>query len=90
MKNFFFILLLLGTVAAVFLYLNPELRHEAQALLQSSGLQPKAPSIVYKWRDRSGQWQYSQSPPPKGTPFEEVEARSDVNIMPLPEALKNK
>ena len=87
MKKFILILLLLAIAAAVFFYLNPELRREVQGLLQSSGLQP-ASTTVYKWQDADGTWQYTQTPPAGGTPFEPVEARSDVNIMPLPDELK--
>lgn len=87
MKKLIFILLLLGIAAAAFLYLNPDLRHEVEGLLQSSGIKD-ASTTVYKWRDASGQWQYTQAPPPEGTPFERVEARSDVNIMPLPDELR--
>ena len=49
----------------------------------------KAPAITgpsvttaYKWRDSSGSWQITDQPPPDGTPYEKVEVRSDVNIMP--------
>ncbi|WP_126453946.1 DUF4124 domain-containing protein [Sulfuriflexus mobilis] len=89
MKKLLLILLLLGLAAAVFFYLNPALRREATDLLKSSGLQP-ASMAVYKWRDTAGQWQYTQAPPPEGTPFERVEARSDVNVLPVPDELKNK
>ena len=87
MKKFILILLLLAIAGAAFFYLNPELRREVESLLQSSGLKP-ASTMFYKWQDADGQWQYSQDPPPEGTPFERVEARSDVNIMPLPDELK--
>jgi|GEM_PF-874339 len=87
MKILLYLLLLLVITAAAALYLSPALRHEAQDLLQSSGLQTDT-TTVYKWRSTDGQWQYTQSPPPAGTPFEQVEVRSDVNILPLPEALQ--
>jgi hypothetical protein len=88
MKKFLLILLLLAIAAAVFFYLNPELRHEAEGLLQSSGLKQPAPTMFYKWQDADGVWQYTQTPPPEGTPFERVEARTDVNVLPLPDELK--
>jgi hypothetical protein len=43
---------------------------------------------MYKWQNNQGVWQYTQKPPPEGVPFEEIEARSDVNVLPLPEQLK--
>ena len=88
MKKFILTLLLLAIAAAAFFYLNPELRREAQDLLQSSGLQQPPSTTVYKWRDADGLFHYTQDQPPEGTPFERVEARSDVNILPLPEELK--
>ena len=49
----------------------------------------KAPAITgpsvttaYKWRDASGSWQITDQPPPGDTPYEKVEVRSDVNIVP--------
>lgn len=88
MKMLLYILLILAVTAAAALYLSPSLRHEAQDLLQSSGLQTDT-TTVYKWRSADGQWQYTQTPPPAGIPFERVEVRSDVNILPLPEALQH-
>lgn len=90
MKKFILILLLLAIAAAVFFYLNPELRREAKELLQSSGLQQPVSTTVYKWRDADGLLHYTQDPPSEGIPFESVEARTDVNVMPLPDELKDK
>jgi len=87
MKNLFLILLSLAIATTAFLYLNPELRHEVEGLLQSSGIKD-ASTTVYKWRNTDGVLQYTQTPPPEGVAFEQVEARSDVNVMPLPEKLK--
>ena len=87
MNKLILILLSLAIAASAFLYLNPELRQEAKSLLQSSGLN-KASTTVFKWRNTDGVLQYTQTPPPEGVAFEQVEARSDVNVMPLPEKLK--
>ena len=87
MKKLILILLLLTIAAAAFLYLNPELRQEVRGLVQSSGL-TDASTTFYKWRDADGVLQYTQTPPPEGIAFEQVEARSDVNVMPLPDELK--
>ena len=89
MKKLILILLSLAIAFTAFLYLNPELRHEVEGLLQSSGLKD-ASTTVYKWHNADGVLQYTQTPPPEGVPFEAVEARSDVNVMPLPEKLKAK
>ena len=39
----------------------------------------------YKWQDKSGQWHYSNEPPPKGVKFEVVEVDPDVNVTPAVE-----
>lgn len=87
MKNFLLFLLVLSIVAALVLWWSPELRKETNDLLRDTGL--KSTSVtLYKWQDRQGVWQYTQNPPPEGIPYQEFEARSDVNVLPLPEQLK--
>jgi hypothetical protein len=87
MKTFLLLLLMLCIVATLVLWWSPELRKEANKLLRDTGL--KSTSVtLYKWQDRRGIWQYTQDLPPEGVPYEEVEARSDVNVLPLPEQLK--
>ena len=90
MKTLLLILVSLLIAAAAALYLNPELRHEAESLLQSSGIKNNPSTTFYKWRNADGILQYTQTPPAEGIAFEPVEARSDVNILPLPEQLQDK
>lgn len=42
------------------------------------------PSVTtaYKWRDGAGNWQITDRPPAQGIPYETIEVRSDVNIVP--------
>lgn len=40
------------------------------------------PGALYKWQDKTGEWHYTDSPPPTGVRHEMVELRSDVNVMP--------
>ncbi|UCE76765.1 MAG: DUF4124 domain-containing protein [Gammaproteobacteria bacterium] len=87
MKPFLLRLLMLGIVVALVLWWSPELRNDADKLLRDTGLRSTSVTL-YKWRDKQGVWQYTQDPPPAGVPYEEVEARSDVNVLPLPEQLK--
>jgi hypothetical protein len=87
MKNVLLFLLMLAIVAALVLWWSPDLRKEAAAVLRDTGLTSSSVTL-YKWQDKQGTWQYTQEPPPAGVPFEEVEARSDVNVLPLPEQLK--
>ena len=87
MKDYLLFLLIFFIVAALVLWWSPELRKEANDLLRDTGL--KSTSVtLYKWQDKQGVWQYTQDPPPDGVPYEKVEARSDVNVLPLPEQLK--
>ena len=87
MKDYLLFLLMFFIVAALVLWWSPELRKEANDLLRDTGL--KSTSVtLYKWQDEQGVWQYTQDPPPDGVPYEKVEARSDVNVLPLPEQLK--
>ena len=78
---------MLGIVAALVLWWSPELRNDANDLLRDTGIKPTSVT-VFKWQDKQGVWQYTQTLPPEGIAYEEVEARSDVNVMPLPEQLK--
>ena len=86
MKNILMIFILI-CIVTVAVWLIPDLRNQANRLLKETGL--KWPSAtMYKWRNQDGVMQYTQTLPPEGVPYEEVEARSDVNVLPLPEKLK--
>jgi hypothetical protein len=87
MKTFVKFLLMFAIVAALVLWWSPDLRKDVNGLLRDTGLESSAVTL-YKWQDQQGGWHYTQDPPPEGTPYEEVEARSDVNVLPLPEPLK--
>lgn len=87
-KNILLILLVVCGVAALVLWLSPESRNEAKSLLRDTGL-ISSTAILYKWRNEQGVWQYTQTPPPEGIAYEKVEARSDINVLPLPETLKS-
>jgi hypothetical protein len=89
MKNFLLLLFMLCIVTALVLWWSPELRHQADALLRDTGLKSTS-ATLYKWQDKQGVWQYTQEAPPQGIPYEKIEARSDVNVLPLPEQLKKK
>ena len=84
MKTFLSRLLMLGIVLALVLWWSPELCKDADDLLRDAGLRSTS-ATLYKWRDKQGIWQYTQNAPPAGVPYEQVEARSDVNVLPLPE-----
>jgi len=87
MKNVLRFLLMFAIVVALVLWWSPDLRRQASALLHDTGLGTTSVTM-YKWQNNQGVWQYTQKPPPEGVSFEEIEARSDVNVLPLPEQLK--
>lgn len=87
MKTLLLTLLFVTGVAALVLWMSPELRRDATGLLRDSGFGSDT-TTAYQWRDRHGVLQYTQVPPPEGVPYRVVEVRSDTNVLPLPEALK--
>jgi hypothetical protein len=88
MKSVITLVLLVCALVALALWWSPELRDQARALLRETGVQPTSVTL-YKWQNENGTWQYTQQAPPPGVPYEEIEARSDVNVLPLPEQLRN-
>lgn len=91
MQKLLLVLLAVVIAAGAFVYSDPQLRRDAGNILQrflgATGIKMDS-TTVYKWKDAKGVLQYTQKPPPEGTPYEEVEARTDVNVLPLPEELK--
>jgi hypothetical protein len=87
MNRFLKFLIMFSIVAALVLWWSPDLRRQAAGLLRDAGL-TSTPVTLYKWRDKQGTLQYTQDPPPEGISYEEIDARSDVNVLPLPEPLK--
>ena len=39
---------------------------------------------LFLWRDRQGQWQATDKPPPEGIPYEVKQYPIDANIIPSP------
>lgn len=74
--------------AAAFVYRNPL---SAPQWLQKAQVLPKpAPTVVYKWRDRSGAWHITDAPPAEGISYERLEYHRDANVLPLPPQLQPK
>ena len=74
--------------AGAYVYRNPL---SAPKWLQKANVLPKpAPTVVYKWRDRSGAWHITDNPPEEGTPYERLEYHRDTNVLPLPPQLQPK
>ena len=79
MKILVLILLIAASVGG-YLYLHPEI---VRPLLQGTILEPPpVETKLYKWRDASGQWQVSDTPPSAGIKYEILQYRSDVNVVP--------
>ena len=78
------LVILIAAAAGGYLYLHPDVIHP---LLQGTPLEPQpAETKLYKWRDATGQWQVSGTPPGDGIKYEILQYRSDVNVVPaLPE-----
>lgn len=89
MKNFLKYVLMVGIVIALVLWWSPDLRRQAKSLLRDTGVSSKS-TTLYKWRNAQGVWQYTQNPPAEGVAYEKVETRSDVNVLPLPDELKQR
>jgi hypothetical protein len=93
MKKLIVILVALLIAAAAFVYTDPQLRQDATNAVKrfiGKSAPTSGSTVIYKWTDDNGVVQYTSEPPPKGTPYEEVEAQHDVNVLPLPDKLKNK
>ena len=84
MSDWLKVLLTLCAIAAAgagYLYVfDPQLGRQ---LLDGTALEPAATvTTAFKWRDTKGNWQLTQEPPPEGTSYEVLEARSNDNIVP--------
>lgn len=91
MKKLIVFLLALLLAAAAFVYTDPQLKRDASNALNrflGRSTPTSGSTLVYKWTDSDGTVQYTSEPPAEGVPFEQVEARHDVNVLPLPEKLK--
>jgi hypothetical protein len=81
------VVIVLGA-GATYLYRNPL---AAPQWLQKTAVLPKpAPAVVYKWRDSSGAWHITDTPPAEGLAYERLEYHRDTNILPLPPQLQPK
>ncbi len=80
MKKLFTLIavVLLGT--AVLAYLNDDFRNWLKGLAGSSDTVARA----YKWRDKQGVWHITNTPPPKGIPYETQEILTNTNVLPDP------
>ena len=74
------LVILVAAAAGGYLYLHPEV---TRPLLQGTPMElPPAETKLYKWRDATGQWQVSDTPPGGGIKYEVLHYRSDANVVP--------
>jgi len=90
MKNFLTLVILLCVATGAAYYFNPQAKKFIDGMLEdnykiretirkTTGDQE---TTVYKWRNDLGELQLTQTPPPEGTPYDEVKVRSDTNVIP--------
>lgn len=47
-------------------------------------------STLYKWQNKQGEWQITDTPPPKGILFSTITSQDQVNILPSPSSKQKK
>jgi cytoskeletal protein RodZ len=72
------LLAVLVLIAALWWW-QPMMFHQAW---QQASQQVSGESTLYRWTDARGAVQVSATPPTDGTPFEQLEYRHNVNIIP--------
>jgi Domain of unknown function (DUF4124) len=81
-KKMVLIGLAIVTGIAIGLYQKPQVRayleRKTDQLLPNSATH----ATFYKWRDKQGHWQLSDSPPPTGTSYETVAINPKANALP--------
>jgi len=86
MKTIMLLIIFMLMVAGIYFYNNPQEWRE----LTGSNLPVAGNKVyqMYKWKNKDGVIQYTQQPPKEGIAFEKVELDSSVNVLPLPEKIK--
>jgi hypothetical protein len=85
-KKISFLMVLLVLLVGIALLFYPEKLREWS---KDTPLEPPpTTTTLYKWQNSSGEWVVTDDPPAEGIPFQELKYRSDVNVLPLPDALK--
>ena len=64
-------------------YLTPTVKQKLEQI------DPRMTTTLYKWRDKKGQWQVSDTPPPPGTEYETLNYNKNTNVIPKEQLLKN-
>ena len=77
------LLIVLGVLigGALYVYLDPALKHEAGQQVDKLTGQDQT-RILYRWQNAERQWQVTDFPPPQGTPYETLRYDTDANVIP--------
>lgn len=89
MKKILFILAAVLTAVVWYVYHDPRLSREVKEEVKQFIPSQEKTTTVYKWRDKKGNWQITDHPPPPGISFETLEYQSNTNVMPA-EAITGK
>lgn len=82
MKKWLLIGLVVVAVGGYLLYQQPEVRHFLEQQTEQVLPSEVTHTTVYKWQDKTGQWQITNSPPPAGVKYETIQYRKDTNVIP--------
>ena len=88
MKTFLYLLVAALVGLGLYSYYNPTFVHQAQQTGSKLLGTPAPAARLYKWRDAQGQWQITDQLPAAGTPYETLEYRHDLNVLPVPPQLQ--
>jgi len=88
MKIFFYLIILIAAIIAALYFFKPELflsikstiTEKVTTVIPTESLSKK--TTIYKWNDKNGELQISNTPPPKGFKYITEEIRYDANIIP--------
>ena len=82
MKKILFVLAAILTAVVWYVYHDPKLSREVEKEVKQLIPAQQQATTVYKWRDKAGNWQITDHPPPSGINYETLEYQHDTNIMP--------
>ena len=82
MKKVLFILAAILAAAVWYIYHDPQLSREIKTEVNQLLPEQQKSTTVYKWRDKQGNWQITDYPPPTGIKYETLEYRNNTNVMP--------
>jgi hypothetical protein len=85
-KKISLLILLLALAVGIMLLFYPEKLKEWS---KDTPLElPPTTTILYKWQNSDGEWVVSDDPPAEDIPYQKMKYRSDANVLPLPDELK--